>query len=205
MEEKRLYSFYGYHGTAESCGRNIVETKTFEFGEPREDHWLGQGAYFFKDDEEQAEKWALSKVENFRPFRGEKPYLIEVNLNSNEENFLNLDTRRGLNYLLDHIKSLKSEGMEIEYDEDKLVSGVKVRCFVLSLVPDDIWMIQRTFRVKSKLFDRNKLISIMDLHLNGTQICVRNKNVINGNSIKGRTIEIEPRGKRKKPRLLLSE
>ncbi|MFT8321950.1 MAG: hypothetical protein ABF649_13685 [Bacillus sp. (in: firmicutes)] len=39
MQEQKTYSFYGFHGTAESCAIKIDETKYFEPGEPRDGHW----------------------------------------------------------------------------------------------------------------------------------------------------------------------
>ncbi|WP_404427265.1 hypothetical protein LG296_01475 [Ureibacillus chungkukjangi] len=201
MEKQRFYKFYGFHGTAESCANNILETKEFELGEPREDHWLGQGAYFFKDDEEQAVQWAISKVTNSSDYKGETPYVIEVILEAIEENVLNLDSRKGLNYLDSHIKKLRSEGIVIEYNENDEKSSAKVRCFLLSLVSDEIWMIQRSFPVKS-IFDKKELFSQMQLNLIGAQVCVRNKNVINGNSINGKEIKLYKRNKRKEPRRL---
>lgn len=54
----------------------------------------------------------------------------------------------------------------------------KIRCFVLSLLPDSIWMIQRTFNVDKSKFDKSELLVAMELPLVGTQVCVRHHNVI---------------------------
>ncbi len=92
----------------------IEESRNFEFGEPRNDHWLGQGAYFYKDDEEQAIIWAKNKVRNHAKYRGETPFVIEVILELNESNFLNLDSRKGLDFLKEFLNFLKADGMKIE-------------------------------------------------------------------------------------------
>lgn len=183
MHAEKRYSFYGFHGTAESCAIAIGDTRNFEFGEPRTDHWLGQGAYFYKDDEEQAIIWAKNKVKNHVKFRGETPFVIEVILESNESNFLNLDTRKGLDLLKNFLNFLKEEGMIIETSSFENIHA-KIRCFILSLLPPDVWMIQRTFHDIPSRFDHDELFVAMDLGLVGTQVCVRNTEVIKGNSIK---------------------
>lgn len=187
MHVERRYSFYGFHGTAESCAMTIDDSRSFEFGEPRNDHWLGQGAYFFKDDEEQAIIWAKNKVRNHTKFRGETPFVIEVILESNESNFLNLDARRGLDFLKEFLNLLKAEGMKIEASSFENIPA-KIRCFILSLLPPDIWMIQRTFHNLPSYFDKDELFLAMELSLAGTQICVRNNEVIIGNSMKVKRI-----------------
>jgi hypothetical protein len=182
MQEQRIYSFYGFHGTAESCALKIDETRYFEFGDPRNDHWLGQGSYFFREDEEQAIFWAKNKVTRQTKFKGETPCVIEVILETEESKFLNLDSRKGLTILEKHLKSLKDQGVEIECSSFENMPP-KIRCFILSLLPDDIWMIQRTFESPSR-FDTNEMFVAMELKLLGIQICVRNNEVIKGNSIK---------------------
>lgn len=199
MQENRRYSFYGFHGTAESCAIEINKTIHFEPVELRDDHWLGQGSYFYKDDEEQAKLWAKNKVLKHAKYKGETPCVIEVVLEANESNFLNLDSRIGLQDLDRFISSLKDTGMKIETTENV---PAKIRNYILSLLPSFIWMIQRTFEVPSK-YDKLELFVDMELKLLGTQICVRNNEVIKGNSLKITPL-ISPVQKRAKgkPRLL---
>ncbi len=201
MQEQRIYTFYAFHGTAESCAIIIDETRYFESGEPRDDHWLGQGSYFFRDDEEQAAIWAKNKVARHPKFKGETPCVIEVILESEEPKFLNLDTRKGLTILEEHLNFLKEQGIQIECSSLGNMP-MKIRCFILSLLPDNIWMVQRTFDTQSR-FDRNDMFISMELKLHGTQICVRNNEVIKGNSIKMRRLLTPVRKKTGgKPRLI---
>jgi hypothetical protein len=202
MSEERRYTLYGYHGTAESCAIPIDESRFFELGEPRSDHWLGSGAYFYRDDEDQAAFWAKNKVKRHNKFRGETPCVIEVLLEVNELNFLNLDTRRGLDYLKDFLSFLKTKGVKIEptsYDN----IPEKIRCFLLSLLPEEIWLIQKTFHNIPSRFDEEELFVAMELSLAGTQLCVRNNEVVKGNSIRVKRL-VNPIKKKTqgKPRLL---
>ena len=77
-------------------------------------------------------------------------------------------------------ENLKIDGIVSE-EEDKTIAD-KVRSYVLSLLPDDIWLIQRT--VVDRVFDRDELLAIMGIRLHGVQICLRNNNAIKPESIK---------------------
>ncbi|MEC1718769.1 hypothetical protein, partial [Schinkia azotoformans] len=199
MGEEREFSFLGFHGTAESCAISISGTQEFTYGTPRKDHWLGKGAYFFKDDELQAEYWATNKVNNHENFKGQKPYVIEVYINVKDKNFLNLDTRGGLEQLDDYLDVLKKEGMLISQSEKNTPDNI--RCYLLSLLPDSIWVIQRTFYVQSR-YDNKRMFKEMELHLHGTQVCVRNNEAICPGSIKVKEVDLRVRKPvRKSPRL----
>lgn len=198
--EEREYSFYGFHGTAESCSIGIEAAQSFNYGTPREDHWLGQGAYFFKDDELQAELWAKNKVKNHETYKGQKPYVVEVYIKVSDSRFLNLDSRVGLTRLESFLENLENQGLLVLTGEDENTPD-KVRCFILSLLPEFIWVIQRTFDVKSK-FDDNLKLKEMDINLHGTQICVRDNEAIVPGSIKTEEIKVGiQRPLRKTPRL----
>lgn len=186
MGEEREYSFYGFHGTAESCARKISEVKKFIYGTIRNDHWLGKGAYFFKDDEWQAKYWAYNKVMNHEKFKGEKPYVVEVIIDVKEQHYLNLDSRAGLWQLDQFLKKLGDEGLCIFKKEE--ATPEIIRCFLLSLLPESIWVIQRTFYVPSK-YDEDSMFNKMGLYLQGTQICVRNNKAIRPGSIKIKEVD----------------
>ncbi len=179
MSTGRIYSFYAYHGTTSSCAAKISATGHFIFGKPREDHWLGQGVYFFREDYDQAVSWARTKIITTPTLAGESPSVIEVVLEASGLNFWNLDTRGGLLRLLVFLRQLEKKGVVITGS-----SREQVCCFVLSMLPDEAWMIQRTFKVASKVFDGNRTLRRMELGLMSTQICVRNYNVIRDESIK---------------------
>ena len=184
MEIERVHGFYAFHGTAESCAKKISDSHKFKAETPRPDHWLGQGVYFFREDEEQALMWAKIKVERNPQFSGEKPRVVEVFLESNESNFLNLDTRGGLINLGVYLNEMKKQGLRIEADANIEEIPARIRCYILSILPDTVWMIQRTFKVERSIFDKSELFVSMELSLLGTQICVRNHNVVKKGSIR---------------------
>ncbi|MGD6968745.1 hypothetical protein ACQCVP_20205 [Rossellomorea vietnamensis] len=200
MGVEREYSFFGFHGTSEESTISIAASQEFTYGTPRKDHWLGRGAYFFKDDELQAKYWARSKVKNHETFKGQRPYVIEVYIQVKESNFLNLDSRKGLESLESYLDMFEQEGLQVNIDDEQKDSN-KVRCYLLSLLPDSIWVIQRTFDVKSR-FDKHIQLKEMELNLHGTQVCVRDNEAIQPGSIEVREVDVGiQKPLRKTPRL----
>jgi hypothetical protein len=179
VKMEREYYFYAYHGTFERYASSIIRTRRFKPGSMRRDHWLGQGIYFYREDIEQARLWAKYKI---KKYPCERPSVIEVTIRTREANFLNLDTRSGMSSLAFFIEKLEKEGLIIKIRHDNS-SQEKTRCYIMSLLPDSIWIIQRTFEVKS-MFDRSKYFTTMGLRLLGTQVCIRNHCVIQSDSIK---------------------
>lgn len=183
MKEERVHGFYAFHGAPESCGKNIIDDGKFT-STIRSDHWLGQGAYFYREDEDQALLWAEYKIKNCPEFKGDNPCVIEVFLVSRDSSFLNLDTRIGLLRLASFFQQYKEQGLLVIADANVEELPAKLRCYLLSLLPEEIWMIQRTFKVERSIFDQSEIFVAMELSLLGTQICVRNHNVIKKGSMK---------------------
>ncbi|HDR8522393.1 TPA: hypothetical protein QC471_004336 [Bacillus toyonensis] len=201
MERERVHSFYAFHGTAESCSINILGEKKFEMGTPRNDHWLGEGIYFFREDLQQAFTWAKNKVKNHGKYLNQKPAVIEAQVSITESSFLNLDTAGGMEEFKEFIECLKAEKVFIEAEwSDDLPA--KIRCYVLSLLPEEIWVIQRTFKVERSKYNHSVAFKSMDLGLQGVQVCVRNHEAILTDSMNLIALDTTgiQRQKRKKPR-----
>lgn len=101
--------------------------------------------------------WAIQKIKNNPGLKGEKAVVIEVKLEALESAFLNLDSRQGLNRLELFLESLESQGIQVNkssFDEPS-----KLRCFLLSLLPDTIWLVQKNFKFKNR-FDRSSLFNL---------------------------------------------
>jgi hypothetical protein len=113
MSASNIYPFCAYHGTTSHSANIIFTTRRFVLGVSRNDHWLGQGAYFYREDYEQAAEWARIKIANTPALAGESPSVIEVILEAPGFNFLNLDTRNGLFRLLGFLRQLEREGIVI--------------------------------------------------------------------------------------------
>lgn len=190
----KTIQFYAYHGTILEFANSIKNSKEFIPGEDREDHWLGIGSYFFREDLEQAKVWADLKVSKHKKFKGHHSAVIEVLIKVAFDKVLNLDTISGINYLKVFLERLQKEGILLTLPSRG--SGNKspeLANKVFSLIdPNDKWIIIKTFPVNSKKIDLNKnLMALSFLHKDnlitygqqGTQVCVKNNNAINKDSI----------------------
>lgn len=83
-----------FHGTGLSNYDSIIKTEKFSF-DKRDDHWLGNGVYFFVDDFERAKRWA----EGNRPDKDTEPVVIETEFEFEQGELLDLDKSDGLKKL----------------------------------------------------------------------------------------------------------
>lgn len=167
----------GFHGTSLESAQKIITEQNFTSGDIRNDHWLGQGAYFFREDPEQAKIWAKNKI------KGSETAVIKTIVSLDNNSFLNLDTRSGLNYFNRYIKTevkrkILEEKAEIELTTDDH-SKIKhiYRCFFCNELPTNIKAIQRTFFVQSTL-NEDETFKKMDVFVQGVQVCIRDLSVI---------------------------
>ncbi|MGG3800644.1 hypothetical protein [Metabacillus fastidiosus] len=174
-----------FHGTHESVARNIVAHKNFLIGDIRPDHWLGQGVYFYREDYKQALVWATYKIKGRKELHGENAAVVYTHIEVQKSQFLNLDTRDGLSYYKDFLKTInrtiKDTKLEIEVQEDK--KKILLMCLYCDMLPENIKIIQRTYPVNSREFDSEEDLKEMGMHLHGTQVCVRDTSVIQYNTM----------------------
>ena len=171
-----MYNLLLHHGTNDVFSRKILETGFDVQPVTRDDHWLGPGIYFFREDIEQALSWAIWR---YRYDRYTSEYhVIETVVQVPEENFLNLDSRSGLNRLEEFYNSIvqQVEQSGVRFSD---LQNDKLRHFVMKLLPPNISVIKRTFTGTSR-FDRHDAFVRMELALNGVQVCVRNNEAITG-------------------------
>lgn len=167
-----------YHGTNDIASKSIMENGFRIPSFSRNDHWLGNGVYFFREDCEQAFMWGRSK---FLRDKGTKEiHVIRAHIEIEEENYLNLDTRNGMNKLRRFLRDFRKllSNYSINLDE---VSEEELRCFIMDLLPSEYNAVQRTFPVESKVFDNDIYFRKMNLYLQGTQVCFRVEEAIKGN------------------------
>lgn len=106
----------GFHGTTEDAAREILKTKKFET-KYSEFHWLGQGVYFFREDVDQANTWALqiTKKENRLQNKKMKACVLKTDVKVNSEQYLNLNSRSGLFKLNRMMSSIEKSLIKLGY------------------------------------------------------------------------------------------
>lgn len=120
MEDKVIIK--GYHGTSSKHLKNINHNGLNpDSVKRRQDHWLGQGVYFY-EDMEQAEWWANNQCAQ-RYNKGTYPIVYSAKVTADKSRILDLDDRQQLDRFMDFIlqtfKDIEREykGEKPEFDE----------------------------------------------------------------------------------------
>lgn len=171
MVENTIYNLLLHHGTNNVISKTIMQDG-FKIKKSRDDHWLGDGVYFFREDAESALLW--SKMKFKEDDKTESYHVLEIQVNVNGENFLNLDSREGMLRLKKFTDELRNKVLGFKFNTD----DKKTRHFIMSLLPASIKVIQYTFKVNSGFFSTDPL-RMMKLGLNSKQVCIRDEKVMN--------------------------
>lgn len=157
----------GYHGTFNSSEKEIKE-KGFIPSKGKK-HWLGDGVYFYRDDKAQAETWTVNKrkyllAEGKEIAENLKGRVCQLNLIIRDEEFLNLDSQDGAEYM----SKLFNDLLESLGIEDTGGVRTKTNLFLMNqalfkLVDKKYKVIQRTYPVKSGRFDKHRSVPLNTL------------------------------------------
>jgi hypothetical protein len=163
-----------YHGTNGVNSNKIIKAGFKLLPDTKDDHWLGPGIYFFREDKEQAILFAQARYR-----KASEVHVLETVLSVQENDYLDLDSRKGLGYLRDLYNQislmLKEEGVDMKsYTEHKL------RHLIIKMLPAHITVVKRTFPAEKSNFDTFDPFIKMGLNLLGVQVCVRRPDIING-------------------------
>jgi hypothetical protein len=130
--DELVYQFYVFHGTDHQSTASIY-CHGFRFpGNPREDHYLGQGIYFFREDWQQARVWAEIKIMRVDELEGSSPCIIKAYIRVPERKFLNLDTRWGMRELAQHLQTIQGELRKKEKRSEALPKSCAVLSWIYS-------------------------------------------------------------------------
>ena len=175
------FSIIGYHGTfSENVNRIIKKGYTFE---RKDNHWLGQGIYFY--DKINLAKW-------FAERKSKKNYnkeisVIESFMCTGKEKVLNLDTNEGVDYLYSKIKERLHDIGKIVLSNDKTIN----RCIILDIIKEyyEIDIIIKTFETKTQTYGRANInwfeenMFMMGIYYSEKQICVTNNECIKNSKL----------------------
>jgi hypothetical protein len=109
----------GYHGTFVDCINDIL-SGSFKVAE-KDDHYLGMGIYFFKDDLEEARTWAYLQIKKKKSCEKREVAVIKANIEVNEDNLLNLTTRSGMEKIICYSqKFINDSSNKIRFNENNV-------------------------------------------------------------------------------------
>lgn len=163
------YKIRGYHGTLLERAKKIL-AGNYKIGHKRNDHWLGQGVYFFREDYEQARSWTIPIMR-----RNQKDGAVLITTFSiDSDAVMDLDSRKGLS---DFVKLKERYHEFCIKNKIEIVANENVlRCAICDEIPKEIKVILRTFQGNA-WFDQS--LEEVDLSMHGKQVCVRDVGILN--------------------------
>lgn len=170
----------GYHGTHVKHVSDIISNG---FNTTiRDDHWLGQGIYFF-DNLDLAKWWAETK---FKHDYNNVAAVINVEIDALPEQILNLDSVVGMDYFFTELKKLLSSlNISLKFDLNKRTENF---CWAIDLLKDHlgIGVVIRSFLKKRPTYGKHDVSEFEKdffplpsyFMYTETQLCVTNNNYI---------------------------
>jgi hypothetical protein len=141
----RTIEIEAYHGTARKNTENI--TSEGFISTIREDHWLGQGIYFYSDYT-LALWWIKTKM---RSKNGNGCAVVKATMACEENLWLDLDTIKGMDYFFREVSSILSANsslVSLKFKAENEDRRIKNFCFALDLLKNfrGIKLMAMTFR-----------------------------------------------------------
>jgi len=172
---------FGYHGTFVEAIDSI--TKEGFQNVKRDNHWLGQGVYFY--DNSPLAHWWISKNSKTDPLKrgkGVSFVIIKAQLSSAVKSVLDLDSVEGVNIFYQKIREMWNVFRTVQFSNDEHQN----LCFVLDVLAKqfDFQAIIKTFEssdpsygvVNTRRFDRD--LFKLNVRYKERQICVRSNSCI---------------------------
>lgn len=180
-----------YHGTIQKFADNIKNTKKFKI-ENRNNHWLGNGVYFFVNNFFEAEWWSKQAEKKFiRENEPDEPkvkrQVIRLQVNINPKRLLDLDVVSEFDDLNYFILELGKENIHI-FDPNKNHHDKEIeRCSIIDLYVKykEYKAACYTFESKAELNKRsNNLMISIGLKKHAKQLCVFDQSIIDFDTYK---------------------
>jgi hypothetical protein len=176
--------FHCFHGTTKESLDKIINNKKFEY-EYRDNHWIGNGIYFFINDEGKGRWWAGNTVKK-KAKEGivAEPSVLYMLIKIERQRLLDLNTEEGQEKLLKFIRYLKSEKRGIiikkrtNEDEENLKRRILCKHLDLMVKVDkyQATLYQFANENKSYLFNEMRIYGIMNNC--GNQLCVYDETLL---------------------------
>ena len=184
-KSKSVSRYNCFHGTTRTVANIVKDTSKFQYNF-RNDHWLGNGIYFFIEDYDKAKWWAKTLA---RRERKSKASVISLVATIQRNKILDLDAEKErkdfYQFVLDFIAANPViEGLDFTYtsspsDENIDMNEAKLRCFMLDLIQkiNNYDTCKYTF-VDDKLTYSLPNVNSSLIRNNGVQLCIYNQSVI---------------------------
>lgn len=188
MDEKMI-DLTGYYGT---CSNSIESIERYGMDPDRvkyrEDHWLGQGVYFFENWDKAM--WWAEDISRKEKNRGSFPIIYQTDLSAKESEVLDLDNEKVVDQFYSRIQDVQAEieadakGRYPIFDAQKLRAvyfdyykkeyGISVIICTFSKACTK----SGTYRDKEDLKRQIRLVRALGVSYKEKQICVSKKECI---------------------------
>lgn len=175
----------GFHGTALENVTNIIENGFLS--QKRDDHWLGQGYYFYSDYN--LALWWIKRKN--KATGGGNPAVIQAVFECWENQWLDLDTVPGVDYFLSEVRSIlleQSRFISLKFKNTDFDTTIRNLCFALDLLKRTrgIKLVALTFRKDKPTyagesigdFERRFFPLPFDIIYQERQICATSNDII---------------------------
>lgn len=185
-------TFHCFHGTTEEAYNQIVQSGKFTF-QTRENHWLGNGVYFFLDDYLKAKWWAKEAVKKeLRTDKNKKvlPAVLYIEANVDIDKIIDLNSEKGQLILNQFIEFLFEHGFEFQEKPNEKLSKQQqehyFRCAVMDLLVESEGYTASCYlfpnNEKPYIFESLKEYGIMNNK--GHQLCVYDQSILDFDKLK---------------------
>lgn len=163
----RKSCYHGTKGNEEQSINNILKNileEGFKFHK-RDDHWLGNGIYFFSE-----KTWAINWVNKSKYGFA----ILKAEISCEDKEYFDLDLPKNQHKLVEYIREidteLKKQNKAVVFKENE---KDKQRCFYLDIIKEkyDYKILKHTFLLKNA----NKITSDMGFCVTQVQFCVTDK------------------------------
>lgn len=163
-----IVKYTGYHGTKPDAAEVIASTGVFKYTNRCEEDWLGNGVYFFQDDQEQTKRFC-SKARCWDSF-----VIIRCQISVEDDNLLDLVMIENYDYFEKTANTIKNKYQNKKNgDARKNINSVVIDIMINANKKRRIDVIRGAFQVPQKFpVERTNVIPTQ------IQICVRNVSCI---------------------------
>lgn len=177
-----------FHGSVELAIDSILKEKHFHI-EKRNDHWLGNGIYFYIDDISKAFWWATNaRVKREKERKSQKKMqlkeeeaivLFEIVIERN--NLIDLDTEQDRAKINEFVRELEGLGTKLTFKEKKNEEQEKKEalCSLIDMYVnyhENIDAVKYTFKSEKRIY--KKLEKNYGIDNNGVQLSLFNQSLL---------------------------
>lgn len=172
--------FNCFHGTTTSTFSLIEKENKFNYNK-RDDHWLGNGVYFFLNDFEKANWWAENAVKvAARKIQKQvstkiEPCTLYIEATTDSKKILDLNTENDQKKLHDFLLFLEEHQLNVNL---KNLSIVEARCTTMDLLTKSEDYDASCYLFPNKHYQFKDLEKYGIVSNKGNQLCVYNQNIM---------------------------